>query len=56
MIAGKVFRKFTGAYLKVDKRSEFLRDKEKLGFKVNKMLRTREIKQHRPLCYRLMEL
>ena len=52
----KFFNNSPGACLKVDKRSEFLSDKEKLEFKLNKILEVPEMRQQRPLSYRLRKL
>ena len=40
----------------MDKRSEFLRDVEKLEFKLNEILRVSEMRNFRPLCNRFREL
>ena len=49
IVAKKKIEKTLGACLKDDKRSEFLRDQEKLKFNLKEILRTPQMRQYRLL-------
>ena len=55
MIAEKMFEYLPEECFEVDKRPEFLRDKEKVEFKLIEIFRASEIRQNRPSCYSLSE-
>ena len=52
----KLLECLPGTCKKVDKRQEFLRDKERVKLKLNEKLKAIEMRQYRPLRYQLSEL
>ena len=47
---------YPGASLKEDNTSKFIRNKEKFESEINVKLKAPEMRQYKPLCYRLSEL